>query len=235
MEKNDTEAQDCFFGELTIRLRQSGYQVMPMEDGALPVRGTRVSGPVCKVTSSGGILYREPDRLQDVMAQERDKVMTIAGTVAEYMRLMEAAPLLVAKGLEGDYRLLADFNGSVLAGHLTQYGAQFVTWDWDYDRKGVHQGNYFGGEYRRAKQDFALRSGLVRKDFLLSPEQMTEVYRSVHETLEAQYPITEERAKLLTSVARQVERAVPDLEERVRHSNQLELETGQQNMGQMMM
>ena len=42
---------------------------------------------------------------------------------------MEAAPKLTASGLTGDYRLLADFNDVVLAGHPTQYGVQFITWE----------------------------------------------------------------------------------------------------------
>lgn len=53
---------------------------------------------------------------------------------------------------------------------------------------------------------------------------MTEIYRCIHETLESGYPITEERQKLLESVAEQIERTAPDLEARVGQSNQEELE-----------
>ena len=45
---------------------------------------------------------------------------------------METAPQLKASGLDGDYRILADFGGTVLAGTPSKYGVQFVTWDWDY-------------------------------------------------------------------------------------------------------
>ena len=41
---------------------------------------------------------------------------------------MNAAPLLKAQGLDEEYRLLADFNGVVLAGHPSRLGVQFVTW-----------------------------------------------------------------------------------------------------------
>ena len=53
---------------------------------------------------------------------------------------------------------------------------------------------------------------------------MTEVYRSIHETLDSGYPITDERQKCLESVAEQIERSVPDLAARVEQSNQKELE-----------
>jgi len=32
--------------------------------------------------------------------------------------------------LDGDYRLLLDFNGTVLAAHQTRSGAEFVTWEY---------------------------------------------------------------------------------------------------------
>lgn len=53
---------------------------------------------------------------------------------------------------------------------------------------------------------------------------MTEIYRCIHETLDSEYPITEERRKLLESVAEQIECTVPDLAQRVEQSNQKELD-----------
>lgn len=50
---------------------------------------------------------------------------------------METAPQPEASGLEGDYRILADFNGTILAGTHSKHGIQFVTWDRDYDRTDV--------------------------------------------------------------------------------------------------
>ena len=105
---------------------------------------------------------------------------------------------------------------------------QFITWDWSYDKTGVTQGHYYGpggvDSYTAAKQDFAVRSGLVPGGALFEPEQMTEIYRCIHETLDSEYPITEERRKLLESAVEQIERTVPDLAQRVEQSNQKELE-----------
>ena len=55
----------------------------------------------------------------------------IAARTLEYMTAMETALQPEASGLEGDYRILADFNGTVLAGTHSKHGVQFVTWDWD--------------------------------------------------------------------------------------------------------
>lgn len=145
----------------------------------------------------------------------------------ECQKIMEAAPPLRAKGLEGDYRLLAEFNGTVLAGQPTRYGIQFVTWERDFAKTGLCWGHYFE-DYEKAKLDFAVRSGLVAEDRLFSTEQLTEVYRAVHETLDSGSSLTAEREQLLKGIGEQIERAVPDLQERVSLSNQKELEVGMQ-------
>ena len=51
-----------------------------------------------------------------------------------------------------------------------------MTWEWDFDREGVHHGHYFQDDYEAAKRDFTLRSGLVQKDALFEPERLAEIY-----------------------------------------------------------
>ena len=65
------------------------------------------------------------------------QVYSIVRAVAEYMYQMERAPILKVDGLEDSYKVLADFNSVVLAGCPSKYGTQFVTWDRDFDHKGV--------------------------------------------------------------------------------------------------
>ncbi len=155
----------------------------------------------------------------------------IARTTAEYMNLMDASPPLKASGLKGDYRLLAEFNSAVLAGHPTEQGVKFNTWERDYDRTGVCWGHYYGEDYEKAKMDFAARSGLVAENRLFSSEQLAEIYRAVGETLESKYPITAERENLLKGVSRQIELAVPMLDRLVAQSNQRELENSSPQQG----
>ncbi len=87
--------------------------------------------------------------------------------------------------------------------------------------------------YDAAKRDFTVRSGRLPKNALFQPEQLTEIYRSIHETLESPYPLTNERRKLLEDAARQIEEGVPDLDERVERSNQKELDLGAPDEGGM--
>ncbi len=226
-----TEEKSRYFKELTLNLQHEGFTAGQSEDGLMPVE---LDGqPLCRAMEGGGIRYRQEDVTGDNRGTALERVTDIAKATAEYMGQMEAAPQLAASGLTGDYRLLADFNNTVLAGHPTQYGVQFVTWEQVQNRTALYQGNYYGpdvgiGGYTAAKRDFATRSGLIPRSALFAPEQLTEVYRSIHETIDSGYPITEEREKLLESTAEQIERSVPELQERVALSNQKELEAGMQ-------
>ena len=130
MKEINVETRDRYYKEVSRRLSGAGYEPQPQEDGLLPVdwEGSRL----CRVTAGGGAQFREEHLEREGGRAAFDQVTEIAATTAEYMRLMETAPRLVAQGLEGDYRLLADFNGAVLAGHPTIHGTEFVTWEWDY-------------------------------------------------------------------------------------------------------
>ena len=131
-----------------------------------------------------------------------------------------------ADGLDSGYKLLGEFNDTVLAGRETSFGVQFITWSWDREHTGLLHGSYTE-DYASAKQDFAVRSGAVTREQIFTPEQLTEVYRSIHETLDSAYPLTDARRSLLEDAAHQMEGIVPDLEQRVSQSNQEELELAQ--------
>ena len=175
-DQNET-AQLRFLEETAIRLRQSGFTVEPIEDHHLPVSVEK--GRLCRISGKGSVLFRQ-ERVDDLGAQDAlQTVIDTAKMTSEYMAILEIAPRLKASGLDGDYRILADFGGAVLAGHPTERGVQFVTWDWDYDREGVHHGHYFQENYDAAKRDFIVRGGLVQKDALFEPEQLAEIYRAL--------------------------------------------------------
>lgn len=222
----NAEQRKRYFKELTFNLQHEGFTVSPEADGFLPVELDYQR--LCLAMDTGKVRYWKEDALGDSRSAALDRVTDIVRTTAEYMSQMEAAPQL-GVGPKGDYRLLADFNNIVLAGHPTQYGVQFVTWERVQEGTALHQGDYYGpgtgvDSYAAAKRDFAARSGLIPRSALFTPEQLTEVYRSIHETLDSGHHITDERQKCLQSAAERIEHSVPDLDERVNLSNQKELE-----------
>ena len=177
MNSSNTGQQLRFLEETAIRLRQNGFTVEPIEDYHLPVCWEK--GRLCRITVKGSVFYRREDVDTPQAEDALYRVEDIAAKTLEYMTAMEAAPQLKASGLDGDYRVLADFSSAVLAGHPTERGVQFVTWEWDFDREGVHHGHYFQDDYDAAKRDFTVRGGLVQKDTLFEPEQLAEIYRAL--------------------------------------------------------
>ena len=176
----NADEKNRYFQELTLNLQHEGLVVKPeTEEGLLPVEldGQRL----CLALDTGSVRYWREDASDDHMSAALDKAISITKTTAEYMRQMEAAPQLTASSLMGDYRLPADSNDVVLAGHPTRYGVQFVTWERVRKRTGLNAGNCYrppGGvdSYTAAKCDFATRSGLIPHVVLFTPEQLTEVY-----------------------------------------------------------
>ena len=142
----------------------------------------------------------------------------------EYTSAVEQAPPLKAISLKEDFRLLADFGGAVLAGRELEngWGYQFVTWIWDYGRVGVSHGNYYQGDYQGAKQDFAVRSGLISKAQLFSPEQLTELYRASEYLLDEGPDLDDKQLKALQESRTKIEYTVPDLIERLEQNQEQE-------------
>ena len=141
MNHQNEPAQLRFLEETAIRLRQNGFTVEPIADYHLPVCWEK--GRLCRISGKGSVLYRQ-EHVDALGTQDAlQEVINIAKMTSEYMAILEYAPLLKASGLHGDYRILADFGDAVLAGHPTERGVRFVTWEWDFDREGIHHGHYF--------------------------------------------------------------------------------------------
>ena len=211
----NTEQQIHYLEEICVRLHRAGFETQPLEDSQMPVYWNGV--PLCRITGKGSVFYRREDADTPQAEDALYRVEDIAAKTLEYMTAMEAAPQLKASGLDGDYRILADFGGAVLAGSPSKYGVQFVTWDWDYDRTGLSHGHYFMENYDGAKRDFAIRSGLIHKEQLFSPEQMTEIYRCCADSVDGDFfDLTAEQEKVIRSVRQQIEDCVLDLAERIR-------------------
>ncbi len=205
-DQNET-AQLRYLEETSIRLRRMDFETMPAEDQQLPVKWN--GSALCRISGKGSVLYRQ-ERVDALGAQDTlQAVIDTAKMTSEYMAILEYAPQLKATDLTGDYRILADFGDAVLAGHPTERGVQFVTWGWDFDRKGVHHGHYFQDDYEAAKRDFIVRSGLVQKDALFEPEQLAEIYHALSFVREQDESLSFGRDQELAELMEQVGGLLP--------------------------
>ena len=208
MNHQNEPAQLHFLEETAIRLRQNGFTVEPIEDHHLPVSVEK--GRLCRISGKGSVLYRQ-ENVDSIRAQDAlQTVIDTAKMTSEYMAILETASQIKASGLDGDYRVLADFGDAVLAGHHTERGVQFVTWEWDFDRKGVQHGHYFQDDYDAAKRDFTVRGGLVPKDALFEPEQLAEIYRALAFVREQDESLSVGRDRELAELMEQVGRSLPE-------------------------
>lgn len=191
-----------YFEELHIALTREGFTSQPKQGELLPVEWGGL--PLCRITADGGVRYWQEDVATPERKRACERATDLACTVREYMTLLEQAPPLQAQSLTDDYRLLADFNGAVLAAHPTRLGVQFVTWDWSFDHTGLNQGNYFQENYVGAKQDFAIRAGFISKQQIFNQEQLVEIYRCCSDTLDAGFDLTAEQEKCIRGVQEQI-------------------------------
>ena len=191
-----------YFEELHIALTREGFTSQPKQGELLPVEWGGL--PLCRITADGGVRYWQEDVATPERKRACERATDLACTVREYMTLLEQAPPLQAQSLTDDYLLLADFNGAVLAAHPTRLGVQFVTWDWSFDHTGLNQGNYFQENYVGAKQDFAIRAGLISKQQIFNQEQLVEIYRCCSDTLDAGFDLTAEQEKCIRGVQEQI-------------------------------
>ena len=218
MNNQTNMAQLRYLEELKISLVHAGFEPERIEDQHLPVCWEK--GRLCRVSGKGSVLYRQ-ENVDSVRTQDAlQSVIDTAKMTSEYMAILETALRLNASGLDGDYRVLADFGDAVLAGHPTERGVQFVTWEWDWDRKGVHHGHYFQNGYKEAKHDFVRRGGLLPREVLFEPEQLAEMHRALAFVCEQDEDLSIGREKEIKTIMEQIKCLLPELSEQTQTMEQ---------------
>ena len=169
MNEELTPQKERFLREVEQQLLRKELDAKLLEDGLIHIRWKEK--PLCSVDRDGIVRFRPADITGPEVDRQLRTVIQTAGHVKEYMRIFERAPTLKAVGLDDTYKVLANFGDAVLAGQLGKKGARFVTWEWDFDRQGVHAGHYFMENYEAAKLDFAARAGLINEQRLFCAQK----------------------------------------------------------------
>ena len=206
-----TDHQAKYLSEVEHRLRREGFTVQPEYAGLLPIE--KDSHRICNVNVHGNVSY-DPDHVRrNGLEDALDQVRCIADETLMYMKQMAAAPPLLAEGLSGNYRLLAEFNHIILAGHERDggYGVEFITWERIRNGTALWQGHYYDNDFGTAKQDFATRSGLVPVNTLFTKEQLAVIYDAVQNMTALDLVSNPEQGKLLERIMEQLQEAVPQV------------------------
>ena len=210
--------ENKYFAELARRLRAAGITAGHPEKNRLTVLLN--NQPVLSVSAGSDVFLLPAGSNPPEASELYHKVAQTADEVYAYVEAVQTAPLLHASGLSEKFHLLADFGGAVLAGRELEngWGYQFVTWIWDHDRTGVSHGHYYEEDFQGAKQDFAVRSGLISKAQLFSPEELTQLYRATDYLLDEGPEPEDGQLKALQTSRTKIEYTVPDLAERLEQS-----------------
>ena len=207
MNEELTPQKERFLQEVERTILRKELDARLLKDGLIYVRWNEQ--PLCSVDRDGIVRFRPADIMGPDVDKQLRTVIQTAGQVKEYMRIFECAPALKAVGLEDTYKVLADFGDAVLAGRSCKTGAKFVTWEWDFDRQGVHAGHYHMENYEAAKLDFAVRAGLIKEQHLFSDEQLAVIRNACGFALEDDATLSYAEEKQLQSVQEQIELLLP--------------------------
>ena len=207
MSEENAPQKERYLREVEQKLLRKELDARLLEDGLIRVKWN--GQPLCSVDRDGIVRFRPADITGSEVDRKLRTVTQVAAQVKEYMRIFERAPALKAAGLEDTYKVLADFGDAVLAGQLGKKCARFVTWEWDFDRQGVHAGHYFMENYEAAKQDFAARASLVNEQRLFFDEQLAVIRNACAFALEDDATLSYAEEKQLQSVQEQIELLLP--------------------------
>ena len=207
MNEELTPQKERFLREMEQKLRRRDLDARLLEDGLIHVRWNEK--PLCSVDRDGIVRFRPADITGPEVDRQLRTVTQTAAQVKEYMQIFDRAPALKVVGLDDTYKVLADFGDAVLAGQFGKTGARFVTWEWDFDRKGVHAGHYHMENYEAAKLDFAVRAGLINEQRLFSDEQLGVIRNACAFALEDDVTLSYAEEKQLQSVQEQIELLLP--------------------------
>ena len=216
--------ENKFFAELSRRLYTDGIESSAIEDNRLEV--FLHSQPALYVSPASDVFLLPAGNNNEEASELYHQVAVVADEVYGYVEAVQNASLLHASGLHEQFHLLADFGGAVLAGQEREnnQGYQFVTWIWIYGRQGVIHGHYYEDDFQGAKQDFAVRSGLISRAQLFSPEELTELYRATDHFLEEGPEPEEKQLKAIQEARTKIEYTVPNLQTKLEQTQSQELQ-----------
>lgn len=199
------QPESIFQKEIMRRLSEEGYN-FSFENGKFSVKLN--CGDVIKIRKND--VLHSSGNFTDDGKEAFYALYHLNREVLDYCTAYEKSSELKADGLSEKYRCLAEFNGTVLAAKYNEeYGFEFVTWDRTFDGKAVCQGNYYT-DYAAAKENFAVRSGLVDKDKMFSTEELESIRKCINFTAMYNADLNFDDCDFLKKISEKISENIPD-------------------------
>jgi len=202
--------------EFMRRLAVEGYNCALDASGAGTIHGDGQEHVT--INEDGEILFKPENRR---LAYE---VRDIRDEVDEYMtEFMKAVPdpEHTPGSKRADTRTLMLYNGCELAGrHMPDGVVDFVTWV--RARGDRHMGHYFT-DYTAAKQDFAVRAGLINRDRLFSETELAVIRSNLSDflTIDGGDNMTGEQEDAIKDVISKINNVVaPEIREQAQEAEE---------------
>ncbi len=211
--------------KLIYRLRMMGYGATSLNTSGKDnnwdtekICVTKDGRDLCDINCiEGTITYHNASDQEEI-----DSIRDIINDLQEQERVFTRAESLQVDGLK-HYKVLAEYNNVILAAcgsesintsmqRVNSY--QYVTWEKDIGGFGVHSGNYFSDNYTGAKENFAVRAGILRKSKLLSETEMMAIYSGIVK-LEDNENNDDGSNKIFKQIKEKIQDIIPDIEARI--------------------
>lgn len=189
------------------RIYKLGYTAVEHESRSQPVEIYKDKEYICSLMQDGAFHFKPGTGVDSDVHGLSDILLSMK----PLYELYENAAYLSFKGVE-KYKLLCEFGDALLAVRLDDdHELRFVTWMYDYRHEGVMHTKYFDTDYSAAKQNFAIRCGLVDEKRLFDEKELVAlydacVYRGSHDET-----LSSDNEKLLQGLVQKLECVLPEL------------------------
>lgn len=216
--------RDRYFQEICRRVKPYNIATEGLKENGT-MYFSYASEPLCRVAPDGANYYFS----EHLDTEEKKELCSLVAEISEetrvYVLAMENAPSLKAADLRDGYKLLCEHGNIVLAGKdMGEHGYEFVTWQYTYDRKGVTLGHYYHNDYAGAKEDFAIRSGLVSEYKLFQDEELQTVYRALDQGQKYIPYLTFDQEQKMIEIKKKIELVSPKAVEAYRTEQEAQME-----------
>jgi hypothetical protein len=194
--------------EIIRQLSKAGFECKPTEEKDQYCHIYEGDIKICILFENGGI-----------NTNANADVFHIVETTKEYLNQYEQGEELEAKGLKAGYRKLNEYNGFVLAMReipsIKEY--EFVTWQYSPDGQSVNLGRYMT-DYTAAKEDFAIRAGLIDSNKLFTETQLKLIFSSLVNYVGLNENIDYRTEKSIGRILERINTIIPEIQ----HHEELE-------------
>ena len=216
-----------FLQQVHRKLNEQGITNSKLRDTCIDIY--EGENEIFKIDRKGGMFYSSDNRFRNVVDKLHKIIQPIVCEVDEYLRAMENGTELKARDFDMPYIKISEYNEVVLAGTEHSNGSfEFATWN--YKNNSLYHGHYTT-DYKGAREDFAIRSGLVNKNLLFNKNELVEIYRCIEDTLSNEYEMTDKQREILEDVQTRISNSVENFDELLKEAiEQGEDETFEQTM-----